>query len=383
MALWLTGCANPQPLQRFEYNRLCMGVEARIVLVSREESAAQDAAAAAFDRLAQLDSIMSDFRKDSELMRLCERSGTGPVKVSVDLCAVLKISLASSHASGGAFDVTVGPAVQLWREARRTLTLPDDESLAAARSLIGWRNVVLDEQNRTVELKLEGMQLDVGGIGKGYAAQQAVNLVKERGFKSCMVALAGDIVVGDAPPGERGWRVEIAQRSDVELPLPLGDGRGEGERTSDVQSLDDDVSTYRPSPPRNGSGGSLSVKSRTLLLANAAVSTSGDAEQFIDINGTRYSHLIDPRTGLGITAQRSVTVFAPRGELADALSSALCVMGPEHAQAVLAEFPGTAAIIEEISDSRTVQCVVDRGGVIDWFEAAEPGRPDAYDGTFP
>jgi thiamine biosynthesis lipoprotein len=185
------------------------------------------------------------------------------------------------------------------------------------------------------------MRLDLGGIGKGYAAQQAVDLLKSRGVSSCMVALAGDVVAGNAPPeSDRGWRVEFAERSSATRPRV--EGRNESSTTS-----------------------------RSLLLADAAVSTSGDTEQFIDIAGTRYSHIIDPRTGIGLTAQRSVTVIAPRGELADALSSALCVLGTEGAESILKQFRGSAAIFQETFDGQLVRTVVDPAGVIDWTPTTE------------
>jgi thiamine biosynthesis lipoprotein len=326
MALFVAGCAPHESFRRFEYTRLCMGVRTEIVLFSEKKAVADEAAATAFERLAQLDSILSDYRHDSELNRLCARAGSGPVAVSEDLFETLRTSLAVSRASDGAFDITIGPGAKLWRETRRTGALPDEDSLAAARALIDWRNIILDGRHQTVELKLAGMRLDLGGIGKGFAAQQAVELLKSRGFNRCLVALAGDIVVGDPPPHEKGWGIEIAERE---------------------ASL-------------------LSQGASVLLISNAAVSTSGDVEQIIDINGTRYSHIIDPRTGLGITARRSVTVAAPRGEVADALASALCVLGLDSAQFVLDAFPGSAAIIQEIIEPETILSIIDPAGVLDW-----------------
>jgi len=309
LAAALTGCSSP--LQRFEFTRLCMGVQTRIVLFAPEKEPAEAAAAQAFERLDQLDAIMSDYRRGSELNRLSDAAGAGPVPVSPELCEVLSAAQEVSLASGGAFDVTVGPAVALWRQSRRTGALPDEESLARARALIGWERLSVKSRERTASLKTPGMRLDLGGIAKGYAAERAVQSLKGRGVDRCLVSLAGDVFAGDPPPHERGWRVEV---------------RGE-----------------------QGSG-----PEGVLLVANEAVSTSGDTEQFVEIGGNRYSHILDPRTGLGIGARRSVTVVAPRGDWTDALATAACVLAPGSLPALLAQFPGSAAITQERTDAGTV-----------------------------
>lgn len=289
------------PLERFEFTQLLMGVEARVTLFADDEESARGAAAAAFARIAELDAALSDYRPDSELMRLCARAGTGPVRVGDDLFEVLRVAREVSLASDGAFDVTVGPAVVLWREARRTGRLPEEASLREARALVDWRLVRLNESERTVDLARAGMRLDLGGIGKGYAAQEAVEILKARGAERCLVALAGDIAAGGPPPGAEGWSISLQ------------------------------------------SGG----KSGTLLLANAAVSTSGDTEQFVEIGGTRYSHVVDPRSGLGAQSRARATVIAPGGATADALASTLTVIGVDGAAALMDRFPDAAAAVEQ------------------------------------
>ena len=205
-----------------------------------------------------------------------------PVKVSDDLFAVLEQAAAMSMASDGAFDATVGPVVQLWRLARRTQQMPDAKEFAEARSRVGWQKVQLDAKARTVKLLTPGMQLDLGGIAKGFAADEALKVLREKfGITSALVAASGDIACGDPPPGKDAWLVDIA---------PLA---------------------------RN-------QKPRRLHLANAAVSTSGDLEQFVVINGVRYSHVLDPRTGLGLTGRNSVTVIAPNGITADSTVLMIC-----------------------------------------------------------
>lgn len=337
------GCAargmRPPP-HRFEYIRLSMGVPARIVLYAPDPRTAGEAAAAAYAVLSRLDEAMSDYRADSELMRLCDRAGGPPTAVSDDLFAVLERAAEVSGATDGAFDVTAGPCVALWRASRRTGRLPGDGELAAARALVGWRGVVLDTDplgpRRAVRLMTPGMRLDLGGIAKGYAAERAVQALRQRGAERCMVALAGDIAVGAPPPGEDGWCIEVAGGQTPEDDTAAGGGG----------SWEDEVDGEAP-PPRP-----------VLRLANAAVSTSGDTEQFVVIDGRRYAHMVDPRTGLGLARRMSATVVADHGDLADALATAVCIAGPDRADDILASFPHVAAVIEWIDDAGVLRRAV-------------------------
>jgi thiamine biosynthesis lipoprotein len=275
-----------------------MGTLFRIIVYAPDEGAARAGANAAFARVAALNAIMSDYDPASELMKLCARAGGPPVRVSEDLYAVLKRAQEVSARSGGAFDVTVGPVVRLWRRARRTQRLPDAEKLAAARSLVGYRNVRLDDRARTVQLLRPGMLLDLGGIAKGYAADAALAVLRRHGLDCALVAAGGDIAVSGPPPGRAGWTIDIA---------PV-DGRAPGR----------------------------------LMLANAAVSTSGDAEQFVEIDGVRYSHIVDPRTGLGLVGRMSATVVAPTGVQADSLTKVVAVLGPEKGLPIIEAEPGVS-----------------------------------------
>jgi len=283
-----------------------MGTTFRIVLHAADESTARKAADAAFARVKELDDCMSDYKQSSELMRLCKHFATEigePVRVSDDLFQVLSKADELSRKSDGAFDVTVGPVVQLWRLARRTQELPDPKEFAAARARVGYAKVKLDPAKRTALLTTPGMLLDLGGIAKGYAADQALKLLRDKfGITSALVAASGDIACGDAPPGKDAWVIDIAPISKSQRP-------------------------------------------RTLHLANAAVSTSGDLEQFVVIGGVRYSHVLDPRTGLGLTGRRSVTVIAPNGITADSMTKAVSVLDREKALRLVEDTPGAAAYI--------------------------------------
>jgi thiamine biosynthesis lipoprotein len=275
-------------LTRYAFSEPHMGTRFRIVLYAADGTAANKASRAAFDRIAALDACMSDYKPDSELMRLCARAGGDPVPVSDELFFVLSRAQEVARRSGGAFDVTVGPVVRLWRRARRSHQLPDPEKLAQARALVGYKNVRLDARAHTVQLLKPGMQLDLGGIAKGYAADEALAVLKKHGIDRALVAAGGDIAVSGPPPAAAGWKVAIA---------PLTDD-----------------------PPDSGPW---------LLLHDAAVSTSGDAEQYVEIGGTRYSHIVDPRTGLGLVGRMSATVVARDGITADSLTKVVAVLGPE------------------------------------------------------
>jgi FAD:protein FMN transferase len=302
-ALAASGDAAPPGLQRFVFTEPHMGTVFKIVLYAPDEATAKKAAQAAFARVAELNRIMSDYLATSELMQLCKKAGGPPVEVSRDLFDILTKAEVLARQTDGAFDVTVGPIVRLWRKARRTRQLPPAQELAQALKLVGHDNIRLDVKQRTVQLLVAGMLLDLGGIAKGYAAEAALEVLRRHGLGRALVAAGGDIAVGEPPPDTRGWRIGIAPLKDPEAP-----------------------------------------PARFVLLKNAAVSTSGDAEQFVDIGGTRYSHIIDPKTGLGLVGRRSVTVVAPSGAVADALATAMCVLGPERGLKVVEDTDQAAAL---------------------------------------
>lgn len=251
--------------ERFEAVEPHMGTLVRITIYANDASAIS----AAFARIRDLDGELSDYKPDSELNRVCRTAHDAPVRVSDDLYRVLKSAWNLSVKTNGAFDVTIGPVTHLWRRG----VLPDRATLARC----GWRNLVL--KDHTVFLKLAGMQLDLGGIAKGFAADEALRVLRAHGVRRALVAVSGDIAAGDAPPGRRGWTVRVEP------------------------------------------GG------QRLMLKNAAVSTSGDREQSLERGGVRYSHIIDPRTGLGLTNRLTVTVVARHGIDADSLATAISVLG--------------------------------------------------------
>ena len=209
----LAGCRTPSvapPLTRFEFERPQMGVPFRIVLYAETAAQADTASAAAFARVSALNAALSDYEDDSEISRLSKTAGSGrTVPVAPDLWNVLAAAQKLSARSDGAFDVTVRPLVQLWRRARRQREMPSLDRFAAAREVTGYQNLELDARHHTATLKLPGMQLDLGGIAKGYAADEALKTLRAHGITRALVAVAGDMTAGDAPPGKPGWRVEV------------------------------------------------------------------------------------------------------------------------------------------------------------------------------
>jgi thiamine biosynthesis lipoprotein len=275
-------------LQLFEAVEPHMGTLFRIKLYAANAAQAQTSFRAAFDRVRDLDAILSDYKPDSELNQISQ----SPIRVSEDLFRVLAASQKLAEETGGAFDVTLGRVIHLWREARKNHRLPDTEALREATSRCGYRKLHLDAANRTAALDQPGMQLDVGGIAKGYAADEALAALKRLGIRSALVAASGDLAFSDPPPGQRGWKIGVG--------------------SSD----------------------------RILELSNAAVSTSGDTEQHLDADGKRYSHIIDPATGMGLTTGITVTIVAPRGIDADGISTAVSVLGVERGKKFLEKQSG-------------------------------------------
>lgn len=253
---------------------------------------------------------MSDYQADSELMLLCDKPAGKPVPVSADLFLILERAQKVSEISGGAFDVTIGPYVRLWRFARKKKVLPTEAELKAAAPALGYKKLRLDRHARTVTLLVANMRLDLGGIAKGFAADEALLVLKGRGVNRALVAASGDIAIGDPPPGKKGWTVGI----------------------SAIDAHNNETTT-------------------NVMLANAGISTSGDTEQFVEIGGRRYSHIIDPTTGLGLTNRVQATVIARDATTTDAMATTVCVLGPKRGIAAIEKTPHAAALILTKGDS--------------------------------
>ena len=303
----VSGFKKPEELTRFTLLEHHMGIDARIILYAPNQQAVDAAGEAAFQRIADLEAIMSDYRKDSELMRLCAAPAKQPVKISKDLFIVLEKAQGISKQSNGAFDVTVGPLVQLWRKARKEFKLPEPTAIESAKNLVGYQKLTLNREQQTAELAMPGMKLDLGGIAKGYAADEAMKMLQKHGIKSALIEMGGDILVSNAPPKSKGWKVLVPNREVNGVPTEI-------------------------------------------LLSNCAISTSGDTEQYVTMNGIRYSHVVDPKTGAGLTDRIQSTIIAPDGLTSDPLSTAVTILSDEQRKALLKNYPKIQVFIKRASN---------------------------------
>ncbi|MDG2031481.1 MAG: FAD:protein FMN transferase [Phycisphaerales bacterium] len=309
--VWLalaTGCGSTDSLQRFEYVEMAMASPARLVLYAESETIARQAARRTYDRLHELDRSLSDWNERSELNRLLG-AAPEPFTVSDTLQEAIVLALEHARSSNGAFDPTIGPVVELWRQARANGTLPDDSELSAARALVGIDAIELGDG--TVRIARAGSKIDFGGIGKGIAIDEARDILQREGIKHHLIDFDGEIGVGHPPPGQDAWRVSVQLAREI------------GSETLELE------------------------------VTNCAISTSGDRHQFMTIGKTRYSHVVDPTTGLGLTRQIQVTVVSPSGATSDALATAGCVLGPTGlAELIEHSYPEASALVGTVRDGK-------------------------------
>jgi len=283
---------------RHEYKQLHMGTLFRLVFYVPDGIDAELAARTAFRRIEELENILSSHREDSELRRVSEAAFQSPQVLSSDLYSALDMSLRFARLTDGAFDLTVRPLMHLWRRAGSDGKFPDQLELSQVRRRVGYRHVLLNSRTRSLRFEVSGVEIDLGGVGKGYAADEALKVLRRHQIVSALVDAGGDIRLGLPPPGAGGWIVELAE----------GDG-----------------------------------DTRKIRLQNCAIAGSGDAFQFVEIEGVRYSHIVDPRTGFGLRGRRSATVIAPEAVTADALATALTVLGPEKGLEIVRRLEGVSA----------------------------------------
>lgn len=285
------------------FSEVAMGVDVNVTVAASGTGGRLAAARIAMAEIRACDETLSDWQASSERSRLPRTAGTAAI-AGERLFAATARSIELARLTEGRFDPTVSPLVQAWRAARAHGTLPDGALLEAARERTGWQDVRLDTAARTITFGRDGMALDFGGIGKGFAAQRASTAMSASGQPSHLVAVAGDLVAGPAaPPGKPGWTIRKE------------DGLGEPFE---------------------------------LVLLGEAVSTSGDLEQFIEIDGVRHSHIIDPRTGRALRERTAACVRGPDGATCDALATALCVAGVRDAAVMMGAFPGYRASVTTI-----------------------------------
>lgn len=274
-----------------------MGSPFRIIIESPDSTKAALAADSAFAYIAYLNSIMSDYLDGSEINRLSASSGSGKwVKVTPELFEVVRLSVQISQLTNGYFDITVGPAIQEWRRAMRRNYFPTAKTLRQKRHAIGYKAIDLDTNTQSIRLRKTKMKLDLGGIGKGYAAEKASLLLSQLGYKSAIVDAGGDLSIGNKPTSKQGWEISI-------------------------------------------NSGTNSDSIQTIQLANKGIATSGANYRFIEHKGKKYSHIVNPRTGIGLRHHLRTTVIAPSATQADALSTAVSIAGIRKSKKMLKKFP--------------------------------------------
>ncbi|TLU99365.1 FAD:protein FMN transferase [Dyadobacter luticola] len=295
--LFISGFVNYVTAQdkRYVYEKGMMGSPFKLIFYTSSDSIADLAAKKAFDRVAELNEIMSDYRDGSEINRASAQSGSGKwIKVSKDLFDILAVSQDISAKTDGAFDATMGPLVQMWRHATRKGIFPTETEIREAKSKTGYTKLKMDKSTQSILLTQKGMRLDIGGLGKGYAAEESLKELKKMGITSAMMDAGGKIVLLNPPPGEEGWNITVSNGSD---------------------SL------------------------KTMKLHNVGLATSGPTYRFMEYKGVRYSHIVDPKTGIGLLFHVRTTVISPDGTVADALATAFSVAGIKKSKIYLHSFP--------------------------------------------
>jgi thiamine biosynthesis lipoprotein len=309
------GClvfSSASQMTRFSFTESKMGAPFTIVFYSKDSVQAVSIAKRCFVLVDSFNFIFSDYIDTSELSNLSKTAGVNsmPVKLSPALYDILIQSKKAYELSEGAFDITMGPLSKLWRKARKQQLFPTDSTIRSIRNLIGFNKLIFDTLNKTVRLTQPGMQLDLGGIAQGYVAQKVIDFLLTQGVSNALVNVSGDIVMSGAPVNKEGWVV------GVNLP----------EKTDELLN-------------------------QKLILKNQAVTTSGDAYQFIEKDGIRYSHIINPITGYGVTFHRNVTVIAADGTTADWLATACSILSLKKAKK-LASIMGAEVLITELKRGR-------------------------------
>jgi thiamine biosynthesis lipoprotein len=305
--LFVPGCRAPQAPQSehlVERAALAMGSELRLTAFTADEPAALAAFDAVFAEFNRLDALMSVWKPQSDIIRLNEAAGQHPVPVSPEVMRALQVAQQIGDWTGGKFDVTFGALAGLWKfDQDQDDTIPDREEVKRRLPLVNYRALILDGQAGTAFLTHAGMRAHLGGIGKGFAVESAVAIMRQRGLRNFMIQAGGDLYVGGRR-GDRPWRLGI-------------------------------------NDPRGAGGQSFA----TIELSDSTFSTSGDYERFFMKDGVRYHHILDPDTGEPARGCRSVTIVAKDPILADGLSTGVFVVGPAAGMALIERLPDVEGVI--------------------------------------
>jgi thiamine biosynthesis lipoprotein len=307
-------------LYHHEATRLSMACVYAIDAYGPDAAALPRIVERAFDEVDRIDRLMSHYKPDSPLSRLNREAGRRPVAVEPELFDFLAEAMRYNRESAGAFDITVGPLMKAWGFFGGDGRVPSDDELAAARRHVGGAHVVLNPAEKTIAFDEPGVELDLGGIAKGYAVDRAVGLLKQARIAAALVSAGGSTIYGlGAPPGRNGWDVTIQDPVD-----------------SRKAAL-------------------------TVVLKDRAVSVAGRSEKSFESGGVRYSHIMDPRSGRPVQGVLSVAVLASSGTAGDALDEAFFVMGAVRSRAYLSKLTGTEAFFF-LPDAHQAWKIVHRHG---------------------
>jgi thiamine biosynthesis lipoprotein len=288
-----------------------MGNRFELSVVSPDAGWANERLDDAIEEISRIERLLTTYSDDSQTNQINVNAGIRPVKVDLEVFALIERSLRLSALTQGAFDITYGSIdKRLWNFDTTLTTLPDPKTARSLVKLINYRNVLLDANERTVFLKEKGMRIGFGGIGKGYAAEQAKRVLRERGVESGIVNAAGDLTTWGTQPTGKPWTIGIA----------------------DPNLTSHQAFSY-------------------LAISDMAVATSGSYEKYALINGKRYAHTIDPKTGYPVSGIKSVTIIAPNAELADALATPVMVMGVRVGLDLINQMQHIACIIIDDTDA--------------------------------
>ena len=308
--------AHGQSIENHQF-RYMMGTSIEVQAFGGEEAARRAAIEEAFAAFAEIDRLMSNYRDDSELARVNRIAASGAVVVSEPMFAVLDAARRVSAASNGAFDITVGPLVRAWGFHDKQPRIPTDGELAAVRSLVDYRQVLLDKTLRTVRFSRTGIEIDLGGIAKGFAVEIAAGILRRKGLDGFIDAGGNQYLLG-VPPGKKTWTVGIKDPDARDRVLGV------------------------------------------VETPEISVSTSADTSNFLVDNGRRYGHILDPRTMQPSTESLSATVLSHDGTLADAMSKAAFILGPKDGLALIDAFPDMSAVIAYRKPGGTVGVAISR-----------------------
>lgn len=304
--------------QAYRRQALLMGNRFEITVVAEEEARAEACIEAAIAEIRRIEALLSTYREDSETNRINRNAGIAPVKVSAETYGLVERSIRISRVTQGAFDISYGSIdKRLWNFDTTMTALPDEATARRMTRLVNYRNILLDSDEQTVFLLSPGMRIGFGGIGKGYAAEMAKKLLLGMGVSSGIVNASGDMAVWGRRPDGGPWTVGIAHPDASNLPFA------------------------------------------TMEMRDSAVATSGNYEKFVMIGGRKYSHTIDPRTGLPVTGIKSVTVFSPNAEICDAMATPVTIMGIGAGLNMVDQIEGLECVVidddNRIHTSRNIQ----------------------------